>query len=240
MSNPKVAKQLETFVIDKEALLNLRKDVLTNPDKYEKLFRRDNGTFYAGAKMSMELKQERIDEYDYWYRVLNEGRLQEDSFPWMKEHLAYKEWMLTVEGKALGTLRRAVQKLLNEYETTENLKEYGQLKGETKNEALQRLIAVVNEAEPVIETKKGKGKKKEESSLTQKTRSTSEIKQHVNRLMESDPQISKLLPSKEISTENTLINNLKQNLMNELYSLVEFVLLNNNPSKASHQVLSKQ
>lgn len=135
---------METFVLDKEALLKLRKDVLSNPEKYEKLFRKDNGTFYDGGKMQMELKQEHVDEYDYWYRVLNQGRLQEDSFPWVKEHIAYKEWMTTVEGKAIGTLKRAIQKLLNDYETTDSLKEYGQLKGETKNEAIHRLIAVVN------------------------------------------------------------------------------------------------
>jgi hypothetical protein len=57
--------------------------------------------------------------------------------------------------------------------------------------------------------------------LTQSARSTKDIKRLVNQLL--DQGISKLLPS----ATDRLGSKLREDLMGELYQLIEFVLLNN-------------
>ena len=59
--------------------------------------------------------------------------------------------------------------------------------------------------------------------MTQSARSTKDIKRFINRLVEQDPEISQLIP-KETSS---LANKFREEVIGELYQLIEFFLVNN-------------
>lgn len=56
----------------------MRDDVLANPEKYEKLLTNLDYTtdVYDPVKIKEKMKEE---EYDYWYRIINDGRLPKDN-----------------------------------------------------------------------------------------------------------------------------------------------------------------
>lgn len=160
MSNPAVAKSLTFLTFDKEELLRIRRDILSNPEKYEKILtEHDNGTFKTGDRFDNKAKKD--EEYNYWYRVLNDGRNPWDNVKDYQTYFVYKEFVEGIEKKALGTLRMVVQRLLNDFEHEESvneIKEFSMKEKETKRKAIERLMNMLYQAEPVKEPKKIKAK----------------------------------------------------------------------------------
>ena len=85
----------------------LRSDILENPVKYEAALREKSvEKSQLGYKPAQRYKKR--DEYDYWYRVLNQGVLPSDSLPYYKQLVAYKDFVEQIESKALNTLKLTV------------------------------------------------------------------------------------------------------------------------------------
>jgi hypothetical protein len=89
-------------------LERLRDDLLVNPDRYEKLLRLkvNRDAPVLGDKLNMKIKKH--EEYDYWFRVLNEGVLPADTLPYYKQLVAYRDFVDQVETRAIDTLRLTV------------------------------------------------------------------------------------------------------------------------------------
>ena len=105
---------MNLFTFDKEELLKLRKDLLENPEKYERMFTQSN-LKYEGRSI-FEDKVKRKEEYEYWYRVFNGGYAPIDSLKYHKEMILYSEFVQNVEENALNTLKMTVQRLLQDFE----------------------------------------------------------------------------------------------------------------------------
>lgn len=114
MTNPDMAKQLTHYTFDLKELKALRKDILSNPEKYEQLLKQDNGTFYNKDRFTP--KEIKTEEWNYWYRVLNDGHTPWDNVYQYQNLLAYKEFVEGVEKNALNTLKVVVQRLINDFE----------------------------------------------------------------------------------------------------------------------------
>lgn len=52
--------------------------------------------------------------------MLNEGALPHDSLPYYKQLVAYKDFVESIEAKAFNTLKLTVQRLLNDFENSED------------------------------------------------------------------------------------------------------------------------
>ena len=146
--------------------------------------------------------------------------------------------MEQIESKALNTLKLTVQRLIMDFENYESgvaqnkVVDFGQKDRETKSQALRRLMAVINEAEGVETNQTStsqivSSKSTQQVHLTQSARSTKDIKRFINRLLEGDKEISRLIPSQETASKNPMINRFREELLTELYQLIEFVLVNN-------------
>jgi len=88
------------FTLNKSELEKLNADILSNPEKYEMILsgntveETDNITVY---KRQRDLEDAKIDELEYWYRMLNDGRCPIDSLPYAQDFRAYKEWADLIE-----------------------------------------------------------------------------------------------------------------------------------------------
>lgn len=94
------------------------------------------------------MREKKREEYDYWFRVMNEGVLPSDSLPYYKQLVAYKDFASQVEERAYETLKLTVQRLMLDFEEQEGLNvvaEFAEGDKETKHKALKRLIALVND-----------------------------------------------------------------------------------------------
>lgn len=56
-----------------------------------------------------------MEEYFYWYQVLNDGLNPYDNLPYFREYAGYKDWADEVEDKALDSLKFAVNSLLHDF-----------------------------------------------------------------------------------------------------------------------------
>jgi hypothetical protein len=235
MTDPKATNSLTMYTFDKKELEKLRDDLLANPEKYEQSLRsRPQAKQPLGNKRLIQAKKH--EEYDYWFRVLNEGHLPYDSLPYYKQLVAYRDFAEGIEQKALNTLKMTVQRLLMDFEDHDggvsgNNKVAGFEQGqkESKHQALRRLMTVINEMPEVKDlpstSQVVSGKSQQQYHLTQSGRSTKDIKRHINRLLEQDPEIAKLIPGENL--KNPLISKFREDSLNELYQLIEFVLINN-------------
>lgn len=151
-----VAKSLSVYTFDKKELERLRSDILANPEKYEKALKHGLTRHVPklGDKMNMKLKKK--EEYDYWFRVLNEGLLPQDSLPYYKQLIAYQDFVNQVEQRAFDTLKLTVQRLLMDFENHDGgisgkneVTNFSQKEKESKHQALRRLMATLNENEDI-------------------------------------------------------------------------------------------
>jgi hypothetical protein len=96
-------------------LLNLRKDILENPEKYEKLITNRNHLYAVTDPVFIQqrLKEE---EYDYWYRQINDGRLPKDHIKYYKDLAMYKTFVDKVEYNAFNTMKLTISRLLQDFE----------------------------------------------------------------------------------------------------------------------------
>jgi hypothetical protein len=95
------------------------------------------------------MKSKKYDEYDYWFRTLNEGVLPHDTLPYYKQLVAYKDFVDSIESKAFNTLKMTVQRLINDFEGSEqnSVTEFSQKDKESKHSALRRLMTTINDLE---------------------------------------------------------------------------------------------
>lgn len=116
-----------------------------------------------GTKRLRDLGEAKLNEQEYWFRIINDGRCPLDSFPYAREFNAYKNWVNQIESQALDTLRMCVDKLI--LESQNEKKEYsGKLKG---------LLHTVNNTN---EKQKPKRIELTSSKMGDKTRPIHEIK----------------------------------------------------------------
>ena len=153
------------------------------------------------SEKKLRQKLNKKQEYDYWFRIMNDGVLPEDSLPYARELEAYKEFADIVQSRALGTLKTTVQRLIDDFESGQ-VKEYSQSdkQKESKYQALRRLISVINESEnaPIEkETTKKQHDSYKNLPLTQEARKTSDIKRLINNLLAEDKEISQLIPKED-------------------------------------------
>ena len=120
---------------------------------------------------------------------------------------------------------------------------FSQKERESKTQALRRLMAVINEAEGVEANQAStsqvvSSKATQQVHLTQSARSAKDIKRFINRLLDQDKDISRLIPSPDAASKNPMINRFREEVLTELYQLIEFVLVNNSAkSKRSGSAL---
>lgn len=74
----------------------------------------------------------RLEEYNYWYRILNEGYNPWDNVKDYQTMLAYQEFVGNIERKALDTLKFCVQKLINDFDDIKEIKEFSESEKESK------------------------------------------------------------------------------------------------------------
>lgn len=92
------------------------------------------------------MKSKKYEEYDYWFRTLNEGVLPHDTLPYYKQLVAYKDFVDSIESKAFNTLKVTVQRLINDFEASEGntVAQFSQKDKESKHSALRRLMTTIN------------------------------------------------------------------------------------------------
>lgn len=92
---------------------------------------------------------------------------------------------------------------------------------------MQRLLETVYQyqgKEPPTKLKNNK-----DTSIVNKERTPEDIKRIIYNLCEHDPQFQKIIPKSE-DENNSLIKNFKEELLEDLYKYLEFVLLNLKPN----------
>lgn len=92
-------------------------------------------------------------------------------------------------------------------------------KNETKRSALKRLYTMLNEED----SSKAKGNKPESATA----KGGSKLKNSFADLIDEDPMLSQVFGSKAESHDNSMIKRFRQDMLNELYQLVEVVLIKN-------------
>lgn len=71
--------------------------------------------------------------------------------------------------------------------------------------------------------------------LAHSARNTKDIRRFINHLLAEDKEINQLIP-KEVEG-NLLVNKFRDEVLGELYQLIEFVLINNASSKRAGSAL---
>ena len=144
--------------------------------------------------------------------------------------MAYKDFVSQIEYRALDTLRITVQRLISDFDTsssTNEISHFSQKERESKHQALTRLIGAINESEDLakdLPSTSAVAGAKQQFHLTQSARTTKDIKRIINNLLEQDKEIAQLIP-KEVEG-NPLVSKFREEILGELYQLIEFVLIN--------------
>lgn len=125
LTDPESAKEMTSYVFDKEALQKLQRDLLENPEKYEKLLVQDHSTekWEKGSSdygRFFELKAAQQANIEYKYGYMNDGRTRKrhlDAENWAErtEYLHYKDWQDEIKHKALDSLKMVVSRLLLDF-----------------------------------------------------------------------------------------------------------------------------
>lgn len=111
LTDPSLRKQMSVMTLDPSELERIRVDINENPNKYENMLKvnqkdeRDT-TWVTGANRG--LTEEKMEQHEYYYRILNDGYSPLDNWPMAKEYQAYKNWVEGIETRALETLRACV------------------------------------------------------------------------------------------------------------------------------------
>lgn len=199
LSNPELARSLTHYTFDLNELKALRRDVLLNPEKYAQILEQPAG--HLGFKDRFQIHETKDQEWEYWYRVLNDGKAPVDGQKHYQTLLAYKEFVEGVEKKAVGTLKLIVQRLINDFDHEAGVNEvqdFTHQQKETKREALAKLLALMGGHKDLKE-RKGRAKtSKVQNKLLAESRPLSEIKRHINNLLMNDPQIKELIPDENL------------------------------------------
>ena len=87
---------MKMFTLDKKELERLQSDIIENPEKYEMLLTGkiiEETDSRQATKRLRDLGPAKLDEQEYWFRIINDGRCPLDSFPYAKEFHSYKNWV---------------------------------------------------------------------------------------------------------------------------------------------------
>ena len=153
------------LTFDKDDLIKLRRDILENTEKYEKMLTKDTGFYEVPDRhVPRRIKDE---AWLYWYRVINDGKTPYDNVYQYKTYLAYKEFVEGIEKKALGTLQFVISRLIADFDHIEGVNHITELESalekkggnkDTKRQSLERLISLITDTEYVKEKPVNKGK----------------------------------------------------------------------------------
>lgn len=153
----------------------------------------------------------KLDEYEYWYRVLNDGYCQIDTWTYNAEFRSYKEWAELIETKAMNTLRTAINKLIMDHENST------EFSGSLKN-----LIKFVND--PSKSEQKKKSHKIVGVKLGDSTRNIDDLNGYLNDMLKNDPYLGHLFkPDRD--SHNEKVKAIRNEFKSELLKLIEIVLL---------------
>jgi len=94
--------------------------VYENTEKYENLFK-TMADFHNVRNELLESTTKKEEEYEYWFRVLNEGYSPLDNIKYKHELEIYKEFAKSVEKNTVNTLKWTINKLLMDFETNANV-----------------------------------------------------------------------------------------------------------------------
>ena len=102
------------LTIDKEELLKLQDDVYQHPQKYDTMLTEYEAHDYGQVRhywnrdRNPTIESGRLQDYQYWHSMLNDGTESIENWPYYREYMAYKHWFDQVEDKALDTLKLAI------------------------------------------------------------------------------------------------------------------------------------
>ena len=235
LTNPEVARSQTAFTFDKKELENLRRDLLENPEKYEELLLKeaeeDPGLPTTDPGRLWESRAARASDREYWHRLVNDGRAKQlDNWPMRVEYHAYKDWADKIQAKALDTLKYTVTRLLLDFEDDKEVGntvvEFTPEDKEPKRRSLNRLLTLLNQNSP--ETTRSEPKSLNKSMLKNKNRTLNEIKKDFHSLVDKDQDLRKFLGTSSATEDNGLVSSFRAELLQELFQLVEVVLIDSN------------
>jgi len=187
-----------TYTFDKVELEKLQNDLMKNPEKYQEMLRKDiiQDPWLKGRDFGrfFEMKEKKAEKQEYWYRIMNDGRLNsEENWPMRVEYFKYKQWMDDIKNKSLDTLKYTVSRLLVDFENDENVGnktiQFSEKDKETKRVTLERLMTQLNER---TEAKIVKTPKPKKTILSQFKRPIAQIEKDFKRMIDKDLDLSKL------------------------------------------------
>lgn len=154
----KTREKLSVVTFDEAELRRLQADVMEDPQKYINAFLVQDVYVPDMAhlhELGRDTRQPRLDEREYWFRILNDGRCPVDAFPYRLEWEAYSAWADDIQNHALDQLKYAISQLLFEIEESKKNgdKQYEGV-NKSKQDQLLALMEVVNS--PASETKRTK------------------------------------------------------------------------------------
>lgn len=115
-------------------MIKLRKDVMDHPEKYEKILETQSD-LYDDKDPRVDIGRSKMNEYVYWYRVLNEGVCNYyETLPNRKFSLTYKEYFENIELRAVETLRLVIQRLINDFDDLDGINTVTNFEGPLKND----------------------------------------------------------------------------------------------------------
>jgi len=126
-----------------------------------------------------------------------------------------------------------VQRLINDFESNEDLGnktvEFKAGKKESKHSSLKRLMTMLNEESDIKASKNSS--KKQKQMLTDGKYKLEDLRSHFKDLVGEDRELSSIFG--ENSPSNPLVNEFRQELLDELLKLVEIALLEQQTEKSS-------
>ena len=225
LTDPEAAKSMEVYTFDKNELEKLSKDILANPDKYEQLLQKEAACDPFQARYDpggwQEKQEAKVWKRLYRQRLVNDGKLTEatEHWPMRVEYQNYRVWAESIQSKALGTLKHAVNRLLLDFENDESLGnevvDFERQPKETKRAALERLLTLLKERTPpeIVEVKS-------ESSvprgLKDSKRTLNDMRKGFNALIDQDKELSSLFGLSKSASKSKMVQSFRDELLGEL------------------------